>query len=62
MCIFNKNLKIEKLKKKKARKGERPVVTRKGKGMWGAFYLQPLGAGLEGRQEASEKILEKGGI
>lgn len=62
MCIFNKNLKIEKLKKKKARKGERPVVTRKGKGMWGAFYLQPLGAGLEGRREASEKILEKGGI
>jgi hypothetical protein len=39
----------------------KPVVKRNGKGSWKQIYLQPLGAGLEGKHETLEKILEKGG-
>lgn len=61
---FDNNLKIQKVKNKsRARGGDRPMVMRNGKGMWGErIYLQPSGAGLGGKQEPSqERILAEEG-
>ena len=60
MYIFDKKFKVKK-KRAKPRTGEKAVVVRSGKGMWGAFYLKPARPGLEGKGKPSEKILEKEG-
>lgn len=52
MCIFNKNLKIEKLKKKKSKKGREACGDEEGKGYVGSVLFTTSGS-RAGRQTGS---------